>query len=407
MQYWSQEMDNVDNKLAIEGGKPVREKKIPYGRQWINEEDIEAVIAVLKSDYLTTGPVIKEFEDKVAKFAGARYAVAFSNGTTALHGAAFAAGIGPEDEVITTPLTFVASANCALYMGATPIFADVNPHTYNLDPADVRRKITDKTKAIVMVDFTGQPADYYEIKKIADEFGLKIIEDAAHALGATYHGQRVGSYADLTEFSFHPVKHITTGEGGIVVTNDEVLYQKLILFRTHGITRNPELMENNEGPWYYEQLELGNNYRITDIQCALGLSQMNRLPQFLTRRREIAALYNVALSNVRGILLPQQVEYVNSAWHLYIIQLQLEEFTVGRREIFDALIAENVGVNVHYIPVYYHPYYQRLGYEKGICPIVENLYDRFITIPLFPEMTDDDVDSVVKAVKKVMLHYYK
>lgn len=394
-------------KLAINGGTPVRDTYLPYGQQWIEDDDIEEVVKVLKSDYLTTGPKIEEFEEKFGKYVGVKYAVAISNGTAALHGASFAAGIKEGDEVITTPITFAASANCIIYQGGKPIFADIDSSTYNIDPKDIEKKISSKTKAIVPVDFTGQPVNIDEINAIAKKYNLIVIEDGAHSLGAEYKGKKTGSLVDMTTFSFHPVKHITTGEGGVITTNNKELYEKLKLFRTHGITRDKEILYNkNEGSWYYEQLELGYNYRITDIQCALGISQLNKIDKFLRRRREIAEKYNEYLKDIDGIVLPYQEEYIKSSWHLYVIQLELEKFKVGRREIFEALQAENIGVNVHYIPVYYHPYYQKLGYKKGLCPNAEKLYERIITIPLYPKMTDKDVKDVVEALDKV-LKYYK
>jgi UDP-4-amino-4,6-dideoxy-N-acetyl-beta-L-altrosamine transaminase len=393
-------------KLAIKGGKPIRESYLAYGKQWIEETDIDSVVKVLKGDYLTTGPYVKNFEQKVANYVGAKYAVAVSNGTAALHMACFAAGIGEGDEVIVTPMTFAASANCILYLGGTPVFADIDPHTYNIDPNEIENKITSKTKAIIPVDFTGQTVDFDKIKKIADKYGLLIIEDAAHALGSEYKGQKVGTIADMTEFSFHPVKPITTGEGGIVTTNNEDLYKKMLLFRTHGITKDKELLKRDEGPWFYEQQSLGFNYRITDLQSALGTSQMDRLDWFVTRRRDIVKKYNNAFKELNEITVPYEAEYSNSGWHLYIIRLNLDLLNANRKEIFEALHAENIGVNVHYIPVYYHPYYKELGYEKGICPVAEKLYDEMITLPLFPKMTDQDIDDVIAAVYKV-IHYYR
>lgn len=394
------------NTLAINGGKPIRDIYLPYGQQWIDNDDIEEVIKVLKSDYLTTGPKVEELEKKVADYLGAKHAVAVSNGTAALHAACFVAGIKEGDEVITTPITFAASANCILYQGGTPVFADIDPITYNINPNYIEKKITDKTKAIIPVDFTGQPVDIDKIDDIAKKYDLMIIEDAAHSLGAEYKGRRIGSLVDMTTFSFHPVKHITTGEGGMITTNNKEIYEKLKLFRTHGITRDTEILHNkDEGPWYYEQLELGYNYRITDIQCALGISQLNKLDKFLKRRREIAEKYNKYLKDIDGIRIPQQAVFSNSSWHIYVIQLEIEKFKVGRKEIFEALKAENIGVNAHYIPVYYHPYYQNLGYKKGLCPNAEKLYERIITLPLYPKMSEGDVEDVVMALKKVLDYY--
>ncbi len=394
------------NTLAINGGKSVRDTYLPYAQQWVDEEDVGEVVKVLKSDFLTTGPKIEEFEKRFADYVGAKYAVSISNGTAALHAACFAAGINEGDEVITSPITFAASANCVLYQGGKPAFADINPKSYNIDVEDIERKITKKTKAIIPVDFTGQAVDIDGINEIAKKYGLVVIEDAAHSLGAEYKGKKIGSLVDMTTFSFHPVKHITTGEGSMITTNDEKLYNKLKLFRTHGITRDKEMLHNKEeGPWFYEQLELGYNYRMTDIQAALGISQLNKINGFLKRRREIAKKYDEYLKNIDGIILPYQESFSKSAWHLYVIQLELEKFKVGRKEIFEALQAENIGVNVHYIPVYYHPYYKRLGYEKGLCPNAEKLYERIITLPLYPKMKDKDIEDVVNALDKVLKYY--
>ncbi len=393
--------------LAIEGGKPVREKLLPYGRQWVNDEDIDAVVKALKGDFLTTGPTITEFEADFAGKVNAKYAVAVSNGTAALHAACYAAGIKEGDEVITTPLTFAASANCILYQKATPVFADIDPKTYNIDINDLEKKITSKTKAIIPVDFTGQPVLLEDIMAIAKKHNLVVIEDAAHALGASYKNQKIGSIADMTEFSLHPVKHVTTGEGGIITTNSKELYDKLSLFRSHGITRDTNKMLSNEGPWYYEQLELGYNYRLTDIQAALGISQLKRLDSFVEKRKEIARQYNEAFEGCGELITPFQHRDCASSWHLYVLQLNLDLLRVGRREIFDALRAENIGVNVHYIPVYYLPYYQKLGYPRGLCSNAEALYERIITLPLYPQMSSTDANDVINAVVKVIKYYKK
>jgi perosamine synthetase len=392
-------------RLAIEGGKPVRNTLLPYGQQWLEEDDIAAVTNVLRSPFITQGPAITAFEEAVARYVGADYAVAFCNGTAALHAACYAAGVGTGDEVITTPITFVASANCALYMGARPVFVDIDPHTYNLNPDLLEQAITPRTKAIVAVDFTGQPADMDPIRQVADKHGLVVIEDAAHSLGATYKGNKVGTLADMTMFSFHPVKHVTTGEGGVIVTNSSALAEKLRLFRSHGITR--EHVTEEQGGWYYEMLDLGYNYRITDIQAALGLSQMKKLDSFIERRREIAGLYNEAFQAVDGLILPYQLPETNSSWHLYMLRFDLTRFYVGRRKIFEALRAENIGVNVHYIPVYLQPYYRKLGYSSGLCPVAEAWYEEVITLPLFPKMKDEDVKDVIQAVYKTVHHYHR
>lgn len=370
---------------------------IPYGKQTIEQDDIQAVVDVLKSDFLTTGPKIAEFEQTVADYVGAKYAVAISNGTSALHAACFAAGIGPGDEVITTPLTFAASANCVLYCGGTPVFADVDPKTYNIDPEDIRRKITDRTKAIIAVHLAGQPCDMDAIHSIAREYGLIVIEDGAHALGSVYKGKKVGSMSDMTTFSFHPVKPITTGEGGMIVTDNEDFYKKMILFRSHGITRDDSMMTRNDGPWFYQQFDLGYNYRITDIQCALGCSQMKKLDRFLARRKEIVARYNEAFADCDNIITPYQLSDTESGWHLYIVQVK----NCDRRQVFENMREKGIGVNVHYIPVYMHPYYQEHGYENVHCANAEEIYSHIISLPLYPGLTFEQQDYVIDALKSL------
>lgn len=395
------------SELAINGGKPVFEKKIGYGHQYIDNSDIQAVVDVLKSDFLTCGPKIDEAESKLCEITGARYAVLIANGTAALHATTFAAGIGSGDEVITTPITFAASANCALYCGGTPVFADINPETYNIDPDDIERKITDKTKAVVAVDFTGQAVEVDKIRNICDNHNLIFIEDAAHSLGTKYKGKPVGSLADMTEFSFHPVKTCTAGEGGAITTNDDELYKKLILFRTHGITRVQDWMDKpSEGDWYYQQVDLGYNYRMTDMQAALLSSQLDKLDMFAARRKELVKRYDEAFNSIPEVTVQKEIPESDTVRHLYIIQLNTEMLKCGRREVFDALQAEGVGVNVHYTPVYSFPYYQKLGYKMGSCSNAEKLYERIISIPLFYSMTNEDQDKVVEAVKKV-IDYYK
>ena len=392
------------NKLAIEGGPPVRDKLLPYGRQLVDEDDVWAVAEVLRGDWLTTGPKVSEFEVAFAAQVGARHAVAVSNGTAALHATVFAAGIGSGDEVITTPMTFAASANCVLYQGGTPVFADVQPDTLNIAPDKIEAAVTPKTKAIIPVDYTGQPADLDEINAIAAKHGLVVIEDAAHALGATYRQRQVGALSTMTTFSLHPVKHITTGEGGVVTTDDAELARRLRMFRNHGITT--EARERQErGGWFYEMVALGYNYRLTDLQCALGLSQLRKLDDWLARRRAIATRYNEVFSTLPELLLPAVRSDRDPAWHLYVIRLNLEQLRVGRAEIFRALRAENIGVNVHYIPVPWHPYYQRLGYTKGQWPAAEDAYERLISLPMFHAMTDADADDVIEAVRKVAESY--
>lgn len=384
---------------------------IPYGHQSIDEEDIEEVKKTLKSDFLTTGPKVSEFENKISKYAGCKYAVAVANGTAALHAACFAAGISAGDEVITTPITFAATSNSVLYLGGRPVFADIDPLTYNIAPIEIEKKITSKTKAIIAVDFTGQPAELFEIKTLAEKHNLIFIEDAAHSLGAeikdAFGGwRRVGSIADMTTFSFHPVKPITTAEGGMICTNDDELYEKLKLFMTHGITRETKLLKNKkQGKWYYEQQLLGYNYRLSDLQAALGISQLRKLEKFIDRRRKIAAYYDKAFSEnffENKVTVPYQSINTKSVYHIYVVKFNPAAIGKSRKEIFNELLDLNIGVNVHYIPVYYHPYYKTIGYDSGICPVAEDLYEQIITLPLYPGMSDDDVDYVIESVAKVI-----
>ncbi len=401
-------MVNNMEKPAICGGTPVRDTKIFYGHQYIDEEDIQAVVDILKSDYLTCGPKIAELEEKLCELTGAKYAVACSNGTAALHIACMAAGVTRGDEVITTPITFAASANCALYVGAKPVFADINDRTYNIDPASVKEHITDRTKAVVAVDFTGQSIEEDELLAICGEKKLVLIEDGAHVIGTKYNGKPNGSIADMTTLSFHPVKTVTSGEGGAVLTNNEEYYQKLLLYRAHGITRDSEQMEHEpDGPWYYEQIDLGYNYRMTDIQAALLISQLNKLPAFSRRRKEIVARYDEAFAKLPQIAIQQEIPQSDTTRHLYILRLVPEQLTIDRKQFFDALGAENIVCNVHYIPTYYFPYYQKLGYKKGLCPKAEKLYEEIISIPLYYAMTDEDVQDVIRAVTKVARYFAK
>lgn len=391
--------------LALNGGSPVRATYLPYGRQAVEESDIKAVVEVLRSDWLTTGPKVAEFEEAFAAQVDAAYAVAFSSGTAALHAAAFAAGLKSGDEAITTPLTFAATANCVLYQGATPVFADVCADTLNLDPQQVEKKISPKTRAILPVDYAGHPAEMTAILEIARRRAMIVIEDACHALGATYGRKRVGGIADMTVFSFHPVKHITTGEGGMVTTNDKGLAETLRRFRNHGISSEARARQN-AGQWHYEMVQLGFNYRLPDIVCVLGLEQLKRLEANLARRREIAAVYTTALREIRGIVVPTVRSEANPAWHLYPIRLELDRLNADRAQIFRALRAENIGVNVHYIPVHYHPYYsERFGERAGEFPVAENAYERLISLPMFHAMTDGDVEDVMHALRKVLGHY--
>lgn len=395
-------------KPAIAGGTPVRDTKISYGHQYLDEADYQAVLDVLKSDYLTCGPKIGALEQKLCAVTGAKYAVAVSNGTAALHIACMAAGIGEGDEVITTPITFAASANCALYCGARPVFADINDKTYNIDPASVQAHVTARTKAVVAVDFTGQSTQLDELQEICRANGLLLITDGAHSIGTKYKGKPTGSIADMTTFSFHPVKTVTGGEGGAVLTNDRQLYQKLLLYRSHGITRDSALMEKEpDGPWYYEQVDLGYNYRMTDIQAGLLISQLDKLEQFKARRKEIVEKYNAAFSMLPQVTVQEEIPESDTTRHLYILRIRPEKLTIDRKQFFDAMGAENICCNVHYIPVYYFPYYQKLGYRKGLCPKAEKLYEEILSLPLYYGMSDRDVEDVITAVRKIAAYYAK
>ena len=386
----------------------MRETLLPYGRQSLNEQDIQAVVEVLRSDWLTTGPKVGEFEERFAAWVRAKYGVSFSSGTAALHGAAFAAGLGPGDEAITTPMTFCATANCVLYQGANAVFADVSPDTLNLDPGEVSKKLSarasSRVKAIIAVDYAGHPAALDELGALAKAHGMFLIEDACHALGAEFHGKRVGSIADMTVFSFHPVKHLTTGEGGMVTTNDARLAETLRRFRNHGISSEAR-QRHESGQWFYEVVLLGFNYRLTDIACALGLSQLEKLDANLARRREIAAQYAEAFWDLPAIVIPTVRDGVVPAWHLYPVRLKLELLAAGRGEIFQALRAENIGVNVHYIPVHQHPYYRERFSSEACYPVAEDAYGRLISLPMFHSMKAQDVEDVIHALRKVVTHY--
>src|SRR3954469_397370 len=393
--------------LAIDGGTPVRASLLPYGRQSVDEGDIQAVVDVLRSDWLTTGPKVAEFEEAFAGRVGAKHAVSFSSGTAALHEAAFAAGLKAGDEAITTLLTFAATANCILYQNATPVFADVSPDTLNLDPEKVEACITPNTRAILPVDYAGHPADLDAVRRLAADRGLIVIEDACHALGAEYRGQRVGALADMTVFSFHPVKHITTGEGGMVSTNSPRFAEILRRFRNHGISTEAR-QRQSAGQWHYEMVLLGFNYRLPDIVCALGIQQLKKLDVNLVRRREIAALYTTAFREIPGVILPAVRRDADPAWHLYPVRLDLEKLSADRAQIFRALRAENIGVNVHYIPVHLHPYYrEQFGYQGGEFPVAEGAYEALITLPMFHAMSQQDAGDVIEAVRKVIGHYLR
>ena len=392
---------------------------IPYGKQWIDEDDIAAVVEVLRSDWLTTGPKVDEFEAEFARFVHAREAVAVSNGTAALHAAMFALGIGPGDEVIVPAMTFAATANCVLYQGGTPVFADVDPDTLLIDPASVEARIAPRTKALIAVDYAGQPCAYDELRAIGGEHGLALVADACHALGAEYQRRQVGSLADLSTFSFHPVKPITTGEGGMIATDNAQLAHRMRRFRSHGIDCDHRVRQEN-GSWYYEMVDLGFNYRITDIQCALGMSQLKKLPRWLRRRWEIAAQYDEAFVGMTGVtpvglradvLLPRsaqrsqlQTPSSTHAYHLYVVRIETEEPETDRASVFRSLRRRGIGVNVHYVPVHLHPLYrEKLGTRRGLCPNAEAAYERIVSLPIFPRMDDAQVFAVIEAVKESLL----
>lgn len=390
-------------RLAIEGGQPASEKLIGYGHQNINADDIAALVDVAESDYLTCGPATKRFEEDLKAATGAEFATAVANGTAALHVACLAAGIDSGDEVIVSPITFAASANCVLYCGGVPVFADIDPKTWNIDPASIREKITDKTKAVIAVDFGGVPVDADAIREICREHDLVFIEDAAHSLGSMLDGRPVGTLADLTTLSFHPVKTITTAEGGAVVTNDADLARRVELFAKHGITRDVGQMEHpSEGGWYYEQLELGYNYRLSDLQAALGSSQLKRLSRFTARRQEIVEQYNEAFADIPEVSYQIDRHPEETTRHLYCVRFDTDALGIDRRFIFDALRSEGIGVNVHYLPVYRLPYYRHLGYSEDACPNANAYYEQAVTLPLHCCMTDEDVSNVILAVKKVI-----
>jgi UDP-4-amino-4,6-dideoxy-N-acetyl-beta-L-altrosamine transaminase len=380
---------------------------IPYGRQNINDADIEAVIRTLKSDWITQGPTIDVFEKAIAAYCGTRYAVAVNSATSALHIACLAAELKPGDILWTSPNTFVASANCALYCGAKVDFVDIDPQTYNLSVTALAQKLHQASmqgtlpKVVIPVHFAGQSCEMQQMHALSQQYGFQLIEDASHAIGAQYQQQPVGNcaFSEMTVFSFHPVKIITTGEGGMVLTNREDLYQSLLRLRSHGITRDDAFMNGpSDGPWYYQQVDLGFNYRLTDIQAALGLSQMSRLDAFVERRRSLAARYDALLERL-PIIRPWQSPDTQSSFHLYPIQLKLEEMKPNRRQVFDALRAQQIGVNVHYIPVHTQPYYRKLGFNRGDLPNAERYYARAISLPLYYDLSEADQDRVIDALE--------
>ena len=383
---------------------------VPYARQHIDEADIKGVIEVLTSDFLTQGPAVERFEQAVAAYCGVQYAVAVNSATSALHIACLAAGLGSGDMLWTSPNTFVASANCGLYCGADVDFVDIDPKTYNMSVNSLRQKLelailaNTLPKVIIPVHFAGQSCAMEEIESLANEYGFTIIEDASHAIGGLYRQNKIGScrYSDMTVLSFHPVKIITTGEGGMVLTNNKRLYDALVLCRSHGITRNPDLMtEDSHGPWYYQQVDIGYNYRLTDLQAALGVSQLQRIDEFVRRRHQLADRYNELLRDL-PLTLPYQHSDNYSAYHLYVIRLQLDKLRKSHRQIFEELRAKGIGVNLHYIPVHTQPYYQKMGFRRGQFPQAEQYYSEAISLPMYYELTNEEQDYVIATVNEVL-----
>ena len=392
--------------LALHGGRPVRSALLPYGRHLVDAADVQAVVATLRDGLITTGPAVADFERAFAAAVGARHAVAVSSGTAALHTAVFAAGLGPGDEAVTTPLTFVATSNAVLYQGARPVFADVRPDTLTLDPAAAAAALTSRTRALMPVHFAGQACDLDAWERLARARGLVLIQDAAHALGAEVGGRRVGGGEGLTVFSLHPVKHITTGEGGVVTTDDAGLAERMQRFRNHGLATDAGTRDAHGRLWS-EMVDLGYNYRLTDLQCALGRSQLGKLDRFLARREAIAERYLAALKDVPGFTLPQVVPDARHAWHIFPVLVESQRLSADRATVYAALRAENIGVTLHYVPAYWHPYYAARGYTRGLCPVAEDGAERLLTLPIFPGMTDQDVADVIHAVRKVAEHYQR
>ncbi len=378
------------------------EKMIPYGRQWVEPDDIESVVEVLRSDWLTTGPRVGEFERAFSEYTGTTESVALSSGTAALHTAMYAVGVAPGDEVIVPAMTFAATANSVVFQGGIPVFVDVDRESLLIDPAQVESKVTSRTKAIIAVDYCGQPCDYDALRAIADGHHLPLVADACHALGGRYNGRPVGSLADLSTFSFHPTKNITSGEGGMVTTNDRHAAERMRQFRNHGLTRDSHAREQ-AGSWVYEMVDLGYNYRLSDLHCALGMSQLKKLPAWVIRRQQLARLYDSAFADMKT-LQPLAVRAgVSHSYHLYVVQLDLTELQTTRELVFSALRNLGVGVNVHYIPVHLHPYYRkRFGTGPGLCPVAEKAYECMLSLPIFPRMTKDDIDGVIRAVTSVL-----
>lgn len=371
---------------------------IPYSRQWIDNSDIKYITKILRSDWITQGPTIEKFEKAIARYVGTKYAVAVSSGTAALHAACFAACVKEDDEVIVPAMTFVATANAVLYLGAKPILTDISDENGNIDTKQIIKKISKRTRAIIAVDFAGHPADWSGISKLAGTNNLITIDDAAHALGSRYKGKMVGQLADLTIFSFHPVKTITTGEGGMIVTGNRKFYERLLQFRHHGIAKRPDL-----GGWYYEMTELGYNYRITDIQAALGVSQFRKIKQFIKKRRKIVDYYNKSFADIGELVTPLEKENVFAAWHLYPLRFNLQKLNKTKKQVYNFLRERGLGVQVHYIPIHLHPYYRKnLGYKRGDFPVAEKFYEEEISLPLFPSLKKSEIEYVVKTVKNLI-----
>ena len=396
----------MSDKLAIHGGDPVRHTMLPYGRQDISKSDIQSVVEVLQSDWLTTGPKISEFESKFANVVGATEAVSVSSGTAALHASMYALEVGIGDEVVLPAITFAATANCILYEGGTPVFCDVDSTNLLLDINKLESKISSNTKAIVAVDYAGHPCDYNALRDLADKHNIVLVSDACHSLGGMFGERSVGSLADMNAFSFHPVKAITCGEGGMITMSDKHLAEKIRTFRNHGITTD-HYHRATKGEFHYDMAGLGFNYRLTDLQCALGLSQIKRLSDFIECRRTIAAQYNSRLEDHPIIEILNVDSKVFHPYHLYVVKLRLENLKVDRNQVFAALRAENIGVNVHYLPVYLHSYYKALGYSVGSCPVAEKVYHQILSLPIFSTMTEEDVENVIVAFNKVLSAYVK
>ena len=379
-----------------------------YGKQSIDENDIDAVVEVLKSDFLTQGPAIEKFEKCVAEYCGAKYAVAVTSATAALHISCLSAGLGKDDILWTSPITFTASANCGRYCGADVDFVDIDPSTYNMSIAELEKKLQAaeiKPRVVVPVHLAGQSCEMDKIYKLSQKYGFKVIEDASHAIGADYKETKVGccKYSDMTVFSFHPVKIVTTGEGGMVLTNDKDLYEKLVLYRSHGITRDPKLMTGTaDGPWYYQQIDLGFNYRMTDMQAALGYSQMQKVNEFVSKRRYLAKRYNELLKNINGIQLPDQNEDTKSSWHLYVVRVDFSKISKTKNQIFAEMKEKGICLNLHFIPVHTQPYYENLGFKGGDFPNSEKYYEEAFTLPLYYSLTDEQQDHIVKSLVEVL-----